>query len=207
MMWLLEWWNFVFVAPLIAGIVFAVALVLSGLGADHASDGDDGDADEGAFDLLGWFGIGRGVSLTVMLPVLLIAWGITGLMLNALLQPILRLPVLYAPIALLGAIYGMGLAGRSLAKAFVRLTDANRVTSVKAGGLVGCVGSSVFEITVTGGAANIRDPFGNIHRISVRSSSGVIPANASVTVLEFHKGLYVVQVSDGVDARDLKPKF
>ena len=205
-MWLLEWWNFVFVAPLLAGIVFALALVLSGLGADHAAGGD-GEADEGAFDLLGWFGIGRGVSLTVMLPVLLIAWGITGLTLNALLQPILRLPLLYAPIALLGAIYGMGLAGRNLAKAFVRLTDSGRVTSVKAGGLVGCAGSSVFEITVTGGAANIRDPFGNIHRISVRSTGGVIPANASITVLEFHKGLYVVQVSDGVDARDLKPKL
>ena len=205
MIWLLEWWNFVFVAPLVAGVVFAVALVLSGLGADHV--GDDGDADDGAFDLLGWFGIGRGVSLTVMLPVLLIAWGITGLTLNALLQPILRLPLLYAPIALLGAIYGMGLAGRNLAKAFVRLTDSGRVTSVKAGGLVGCAGSSVFEITATGGAANIRDPFGNIHRISVRSTGGVIPANASITVLEFHKGLYVVQVSDGVDARDLKPKL
>ena len=206
-MWLLEWWNFVFVAPLVAGIVFAVALVLSGLGADHAEGGDDGDADDGTFDLLGWFGIGRGVSLTVMLPVLLIAWGITGLTLNAILQPILRLPLLYAPIAMLGAIYGMGLAGRSLAKVFVRLTDANRVTSVKAGGLVGCAGNSVFEITVTGGAANIRDPFGNIHRISVRSSSGVIPPNSNVTVLEFHKGLYVVQVSDQVDVSELKPKF
>ena len=206
-MWLLEWWNFVFVAPLLAGIVFAVALVLTGLGADHASDGDHAEADEGAFDLLAWFGIGRGVSLTVMLPVLLIAWGITGLALNALLQPILRLPALYTPIAMLGGVYGMGLAGRNLARAFVRLTDANRVTSVKAGGLVGCEGSSVFEITVTGGAANIRDPFGNIHRISVRSTGGVIPANANVTVLEFHKGLYVVQLSNGVDASDLKPKF
>jgi hypothetical protein len=207
-MGLLEWWNFVFLAPLFAGVVLALVLVFTGLGEHGAGEGHDaahdashgGDHGDDSFDLLGWFGIGRGVSLTVMLPVLLVSWGLGGLVLNAALEPFLRTPLLFAPLAAIGALLGAALVGRTFSGAFQRLTDAGKTTSIHAGGLVGCSGSSVFDITQDAGTANIRDPFGNIHRVSVRASnSTTIPPNVSVTVLEYRNGVYIVALAERVD--------
>jgi Protein of unknown function (DUF1449) len=205
MIFLLEWWNFLFAAPLVAGVVFAVVVVVSGFGGEgshdgHADAGDyvhvgtDGHGHGGhdGFDLLGWFGIGRGVSLSVMLPVLLTSWGLVGLVLNQLFAPVLRVPNIYAPVAALGALLGAAFIGRNFARAFNRLSDTNRKTSVTSGGLVGCLGTAVFQVNSSEGAANIRDPFGNIHRVSVRTRGEVIAANTGVKVLEFQGGVYVV---------------
>jgi membrane protein implicated in regulation of membrane protease activity len=219
MIFLLEWWNFMFAAPLVAGVVFAVVVVVTGLGGEgghdahadsgdfvlagtdghaHGPDGDDGDGhtdvegQQGGFDLLGWFGIGRGVSLSVMLPVLLTGWGLCGLVLNQLFAPVLRVPNIYAPVAALGALLGAAFIARNFARAFNRLSDTNRKTSVKEGGLVGCRGTTVFEVTSDEGAANIRDPFGNIHRVSARTRGESIAANTGVTVLEYRGGVYVI---------------
>jgi Protein of unknown function (DUF1449) len=216
-MMLLEWWNFLFAAPLVAGVVFAVIVVFTGLGGEgHHGDGDahaghgdssefahtdghgsDGDASshDQPFDLLGWFGIGRGVSLSVMLPVLLASWGLSGLVLNQLFAPVLRTPNLYAPLAALGALLGAAFVGRNFARAFRRFSDSNRKTSVHTGELVGCRGTAVFEIDASGGAANIRDPFGNIHRVSARTNGERIEANSSITVQAFQNGIYLVTVN------------
>jgi hypothetical protein len=53
----------------------------------------------------------------------------------------------------------------------------------------------VFEIDASGGAANIRDPFGNIHRVSARTNGERIEANSSITVQAFQNGIYLVTVN------------
>jgi Protein of unknown function (DUF1449) len=210
MAWL-EWWNFLFIAPLGAGIILAVLVVFTGAfsseggghghgdaadTADHDGhfDGDHGDSDHGkSFDLLGWFGIGRGVSISVMLPILLTAWGLTGFLFNLILEPTLRFPQLFATFSVLGAFLGSSFVGRQFAQNFIRFADQNRKTNIQSAELVGCFGSSVFEISKEGGAANIKDPFGNIHRVSVISRGETIQANIAVRVLEYQRGIYVVQ--------------
>ncbi len=210
MAWL-EWWNFMFIAPLFAGVVLAVLVVSSGAfssdtgghghgdvsdTADHSghfdSDGDGHDDGRG-FDLLGWFGIGRGVSLGVMLPILLAAWGLCGFIFNLILEPTLRFPNLFAPVSLAGAFLGSSFVGRKFSENFVRLADQNRKTNIQSAELVGCAGSSAFEISADGGAANIKDPFGNIHRVSAISKGEVINANLKIRVLEYRAGIYLVQ--------------
>ena len=65
MAWL-EWQIFLFLAPLLAGLVMAVLVVATGaIGDGDAPDVDDmSDADEAhGFDVLGWFGIGKGVQI------------------------------------------------------------------------------------------------------------------------------------------------
>ena len=218
MAWL-EWWNFMFIAPLGAGVVLAVLVVSSGAfsSSDSGGHGDAGhghgdaghgdashDGHEGhfdsnshddgrGFDLLGWFGIGRGVSLGVMLPILLAAWGLSGFLFNLILEPSLRFPSLFAPISVAGAFLGSSFLGRQFAANFIRLADQNRKTSIQSAELVGCFGSSVFEISAGGGAANIKDPFGNIHRVSVISQGETINSNVQVRVLEYRGGVYLVQ--------------
>jgi hypothetical protein len=210
MAWL-EWWNFMFVAPLGAGIIMAVLVVFSGAfssdsaghghgeatdTADHDGhfDGDHGDSDDGkSFDILGWFGIGRGVSLSVMLPILLAGWGLTGFLSNLILEPTLRYPQLFIIISIIVAFLGSSFIGRNFAGGFIRFADQNRKTNIQSAELVGCFGSSVFEISQDGGAANIKDPFGNIHRVSVISRGESIQANKAIQVLEYQRGIYVVQ--------------
>jgi membrane protein implicated in regulation of membrane protease activity len=202
MTWL-EWYNFIFLAPLLAGVAMAVLVVATGAvghgdAGDHADghDGHDGhgDADDGkGFDILGWFGIGRGVPLSLMLPVLLCAFGLAGLTFDVLLEPVLRLPALYAPVAALGGLFASSLVGRAFAKAFVKFADVNRKTSIRgATDLVGCEGTTVFEVDSNNGAANIKDAFGNIHRVSVRSSLP-LKANVPVRVVSAENGIYLVE--------------
>jgi hypothetical protein len=213
MAWL-EWWNFMFLAPLLAGVAMAVLVVITGgfdsghhadgsdaddgsSHSDHADDIGDGDADgddNHGFDLLGWFGIGKGVSLSLMLPVLLCTFGLAGLTLDVALEPVLRLPALYAPIAALGAVFAASLAGRNFAKAFIKFSDVNRKTSIKSGAdMVGCMGSAVFSINAVGGAANIKDRFGNIHRVVAKTQGSSIAPNASVKVIAVEQGNYIVE--------------
>jgi hypothetical protein len=195
MAWL-AWYNFIFLAPLLAGVAMAVLVVATGAIGDGDADADDGhsDADDGkGFDVLGWFGIGRGVPLSLMLPVLLCSFGLAGLSFDVLLEPVLRLPVIYAPVAALGSLFVSSLVGRAFAKAFVRFADINRKTSIRGGlDLVGCTGSTVFEVDANNGAANIKDTFGNIHRVSVRSSTA-LKANLPVRVVSADNGIYLVE--------------
>jgi membrane protein implicated in regulation of membrane protease activity len=214
MAWL-EWWNFMFLAPLLAGVAMAVLVVMTG-GLDsgdhagghddvdgtaghvnHADDIGDGDVnadDDHGFDLLGWFGIGKGVSLSLMLPVLLCTFGLVGLLLDVVLEPVLRVPAIYAPIAALGAVFASSLVGRAFAKAFVKFADVNRKTSIKSGqDMVGCRGSSVFEIDQNGGAANLKDSFGNIHRVVAKTRAGQIASNMAVRVTAVEQGIYIVE--------------
>jgi hypothetical protein len=204
MAWL-EWYNFIFLAPLLAGVAMAVLVVATGsVGHGDAGDGDNashadahdghGDADDGkGFDILGWFGIGRGVPLSLMLPVLLCAFGLAGLTFDVLLEPVFRLPALYAPVAALGGVFASSLVGRAFAQGFVRFVDVNRKTSIRgAVDLVGCTGSTVFEVDTQNGAANIKDAFGNIHRVSVRSKTP-LQANLPVRVVSAENGIYSVE--------------
>jgi Protein of unknown function (DUF1449) len=205
MAWL-EWWNFMFIAPLGAGIVMAVLVVFSGTfssdsgghghgeAADTADHHGHFDGDHGkSFDLFGWFGIGRGVSISVMLPILLAGWGLTGFLSNLILEPTLRYPQLFTAISVILAFLGSSFIGRNFAQGFIQFADQNRKTNIQSAELVGCFGSSVFEISKDGGAANIKDPFGNIHRVSVISRGESIQANKAVRVLEYQRGVYVVQ--------------
>jgi membrane protein implicated in regulation of membrane protease activity len=195
MAWL-AWYNFIFLAPLLAGVAMAVLVVATGAIGDSSLESDDldGDADDGrGFDVLGWFGIGRGVPLSLMLPVLLCAFGLAGLTLDVLLEPVLRLPVLFAPVAALGGLFASSLVGRAFAKAFVKFADVNRKTSIRGStDLVGCTGSTVFEVDANNGAANIKDAFGNIHRVSVRSKTP-LKANLPVRVISAENGIYSVE--------------
>jgi hypothetical protein len=180
-------------------VAMAVLVVATGaIGDGDAGDSDahdgHGDADDGkGFDVLGWFGIGRGVPLSLMLPVLLCSFGLAGLTFDVLLEPILRLPVIYAPVAALGGMFASSLVGREFAKAFVHFSDVNRKTSIRGAlDLVGCTGSTVFEVDTNNGAANIKDTFGNIHRVSVRSSTA-LKANIPVRVVSAQQGIYLVE--------------
>jgi Protein of unknown function (DUF1449) len=196
MAWL-EWQNFLFLAPLITGLLMAVLVVATGaIGDGDSPDVDDmSDADDASgFDVLGWFGIGKGVPFSLMLPVLLCTFGLVGYSLELLiLEPVLRSAIIYAPIAVLGALFGSSIVGRGFAKGFVKFTDANRKTAVKTSAdFIGCFGTTVFEVDSSNGAANIKDGFGNIHRVVARAKNG-IASNKPVRVVAVENSIFLVE--------------
>ena len=221
----LEWWNFMFALPLLAGLILSAVMAFSGLGTsgtDHATDAhadtdtDTDSSDTGSsdadhethhdtdhaengeskgFHLGQLFGLGEGAPLSVMLPMLLSAWGLGGLLLNAILSPVLRFPAVFAPLSVVGGLIVAMFAGRALAGVLKRVLETNRRTNIGRGGLVGCSGHAAFQITPSLGAANVRDPYGNIHRVEARCHEGVIASGTEILVYDFQEpdGVYFVK--------------
>jgi len=208
---LLEWWNFMFILPLVTGLVLAFALALTGaVGEFGDADGDIADADaddaDGAGNLssavgqvLGFFGLSQGVPLSVMLPILFVSQGLAGILLNRVLSVFLPLAIIFAPISLALSILLAAIIGQSLVKTMRRLF-ISKTSSVTSKGLVGSLGKVVYAVSPTGGVVHVKDRYGNIHRLTCRTypDSQTIKSGLEVLVLEYlpKQGIYYVERSD-----------
>jgi hypothetical protein len=219
---LLEWYNFIFALPLAVGLLLSVGVVLSGLGSsgDASQSNGDGPAPDSGEHLGqpdngtdqhanhgnnqhgsvlglvgGWFGLGRGASLTLLFPILLATWGLVGLLVNAALSAWLP-PAIFFPIAVGMGLLGAGLAGNGVA-AVVQSLQQQQGRNVRRRDLVGCGGRAAFRIDASGGVANVRDKNGNIHRVVCKTLPGeaAIDGGAEILVVDFDskKGTYYVQ--------------
>lgn len=209
---LLEWWNFIFALPLAIGLILVIIVAVSGL-AEGGSDSDDtshsdsllSDGEEQGTDesegllgqMLSWFGIGIGMPTSLAIPILMIIWGLTGIIANNALAPFLRFPAIYAPISSVLGLSAMILGGRTAALAFRRFTGDDKPSAVARGGLVGNTGRSVYTISGSGGVANVKDLFGNIHRVECRvlESQEPIPAERPIllTRFDYDRGIYFAE--------------
>lgn len=185
---LFEWWNFIFFLPLVVGLFLGVLLAFTGLGvAPEFAEAGDAEIEHAsaALKVLSFFGIGRGVPLMIMLPILFVVWGVSGLLLNRvlgfggttwwMLPPALSLSLIITACVGQGVAYVMNRLFRS--------------TSGAATGqqLVGQLGHAVYEITAEGGVVHVRDVHGSVHRLVCRihPEQAVIPANTPVKVVAF----------------------
>ncbi|MER3401715.1 MAG: hypothetical protein C4337_00015 [Armatimonadota bacterium] len=195
---LMEWWNLIFALPFGVGLLLGVGFVLGGLvdvgGADtHADDtsADDPDHSDSLWShIFHWFGIGMGVPLTLLIPTLMMAWGLAGLTTNHMLAPLLKQPVFYFPISVAAGLGAMILMGR-FATFLVRRTGIlDETPAPTRHDLIGCTGYAVFEITEHEGTANVRSKTGDIHRIACRTHPGhpTIPAGTELIVVGYNVG-------------------
>jgi membrane protein implicated in regulation of membrane protease activity len=181
---LFQWWNFIFALPLVLGLLLGLVVVTTGLaGGDGETDNDsDGDVNTESplFRILNSFGIGEGVPLLVMLPILFVIWGVVGLLFNQLLA-VPRFLLVSILISLLATAY----AGQGLSKLMKRIfKDTSQAVDSKS--LVGTTGSVVYAVTPTGGVVHVRDKSGNIHRVVCRSLEGeTIQPNEQILVVDF----------------------
>ncbi|MCL6532125.1 MAG: YqiJ family protein [Armatimonadetes bacterium] len=203
---LLEWWNLIFALPFGVGLLLGAGFALTGLtdvGGDAGGDNahDAGDADHDAHDaadsdhhdsvlkdILHWFGVGTGIPLTLLLPALMMAWGFAGLTVNHLLEPLLKIPLLYFPISTVAAVGAMILTGRFASFLARKLGIFDETPAPTRQDLIGCSGYAVFTITETEGVANIRSRTGDIHRIACRVQPGhpPIPAGTQLIVVGYN---------------------
>lgn len=143
------------------------------------------------------FGIGAGLPITLAIPMLMVLWGGIGLLTNQALEPLLRFPALFVPVSAGLSLMVMMFTGRTAARLARRLLNNRRPTAVRRGGLVGCEGYAVYTITSEGGVAQVRDPFGNRHRIVCRTLPGEppIPPDTPIIVARYNEQehLYLVE--------------
>ncbi|GIV09894.1 MAG: hypothetical protein KatS3mg019_1985 [Fimbriimonadales bacterium] len=174
-------------------------------GSDHApaktpygSQDHHADAEKPLWlQFLNLFGIGMGLPISMALPLLLMIWGAVGLMSNGIVGPLLKIPALYAPLSCVIALIAMALVGRTAGMTIRRILREEAAPVVDKYGLIGATGYAVYEVTHEGGVAQVRDRYGNLHRIVCRAapSEPTIPANTPILVARYeeHTHLYWVE--------------
>lgn len=146
--------------------------------------------------LLNLFGIGMGLPLSMALPLLMMVWGVVGLISNGVLAPLLKLPALYAPLSMVVALVVMAFTGRAAGLIVRRVLRHEATPIVDKYGLIGATGRAVYEITAEGGVAHVRDPYGNLHRIVCRTAPGepTIPADTPILVVRYDEQTHLYWV-------------
>jgi len=145
---------------------------------------------------LNLFGIGMGLPVSMALPLLMMVWGAVGLIANRLLEPLLQLPALFAPLSMGVALITMAFAGRTAGLIIRRVLRDEAPPIVDKYGLVGSTGRAVYEITPDGGVAHVRDRYGNLHRIVCRAAPGEpnIPADTPILVARYDEQTHLYWV-------------
>lgn len=152
-------------------------------------DGDaegDSDAHGGGHDspigaVLLFLGVGR-APLTVVLQVLLIAWGLAGVGLH-------RWAGANGPLALVWSVPTSLVISvvvtRGVAWVFIRVFPREESTVVGKSEIVGRTGSVVFTVTGSEGTVNVRDAGGTLHRLRARTEGGPIAGGEAILVTSY----------------------
>lgn len=169
--------------------------------ADHDVDSDhdadaEGDADHEAPALLtamNWLGVGR-VPLSIVLMVLFIVWGASGMLCNSVLiergaaAALLSIP-LAAAISLLATHFIASLIDR-----YFPLCDTS---ARRRHALLGLTGEAIFRIDDHFGMVSVRDDQGDLYQMPCRLEAGceAIPKGATVQLIAYNakQGFFFVK--------------
>ena len=162
-------------------------------GGVHA--GRDGHPDhewEGIQPLLSLLGAGR-APLLLILQVLVICWGATGLLLHDWANAA-------GPLALLWSVPVSGLAAlcvaRGMAEIFGRVFPQDESSALQRDQLVGRIGTVVYTVTESSGTVNVRDEYGTLHRLRAHTPEGALATGREVIVVGYDPGANVYVVDD-----------
>lgn len=208
---LLQWWNLLFLLPLLLAVALLLVGGLGGIGEGdpHADvhtphvevtggETPDTDGDHGSHhplaEALEWAGVGV-VPITLLFAAFLLFFGIVGLAANRFLDvaphPEGRI-WLTLGIATVGGLIGMagfGAVGRRLLPRHEGPATGNR-------DLLGRAGRVVYEVTEDTGTVQVRDASGTVHQIAARVPKGhsaLVPGQqALIITFETTHGFFIV---------------
>ena len=191
------WYNLIFTVPILL-VIFYLILQIFGLALDFGGDSDvdvdaggadidadadadidvDADADAGvdfsAFErALGFINVGK-VPLVIIIATFLLFWGVSGFMLNGIIQNIFgNFPSAFI-MASCGVALVVGVIGtKFLSGVIARLFPTVESYSSNNESLLGQMGQVVSrEITTEFGRAKVEDPYGNALTIFCKIQTG-----------------------------------
>ena len=174
--------------------------------AHHPAHGTAGGGGVGFGDALAFIGVGR-VPLSLVLMILLLAWGFIGFVANQFLRDAVprpwMIPLVSLPLAAAGAV----LVTRYGTRAIGRLMPVDETYARRRGALLGEVGEALYPVDERFGMAAVRDDRGNLYQVACRVEPGrpPLPKGAKVLLVAHdakHNFFYVTPDADGVLARD-----
>lgn len=150
-----------------------------------------------AYQALALLGIGRAPGLLVW-GSLLLGWGLCGFWATRLLEPALRIPLIFCLPALAVALLGALGAARLTSLLWTRLLPAEETFVIGTVDLCGLTGKVVFPVDETRGRVHVYDAFGTLHDVSARVAPGQpsIPRGSSALVTDFDDARGVVIIED-----------
>jgi membrane protein implicated in regulation of membrane protease activity len=164
----------------------------------HAAGG--ARAGVGLGDAMALLGVGR-VPLSLVLMILLLAWGFIGFVANQFLRELMprewMIPLVSLPLAAVGAVAATGLTTRTLA----RLMPVDESYARRREHLLGEVGEAVFPIDERFGMVAVRDDRGNLFQVACRVEPGRPPIAKGAKVLlvahDANRNVFHVTPDDG----------
>lgn len=154
--WLAQWNNWPFLLALLVGMGL-VTLTFLGFSkdADHGVDVDKPDLDAHPTSVLGFIGVGK-IPLSILIEVLLVSFGLVGLLVNAVAQDVLgRFGGIMFPVSIGLAVVGSMAATRAVASLISRYAPPDGPTARRPGEFVGSVGVAASLVSRTIGQVRV----------------------------------------------------
>jgi membrane protein implicated in regulation of membrane protease activity len=154
----------------------------SGEGADADADLSGDTAFSKLLNLVG----ASDVSLTMFVGILMLSWGVFGMLTNRFLGIIGRPSILI--VISMGVTLVLSFAvTRLMAEVVGRLTPKDESFGVHRSQLVGLLGHTVYTTTEKSGTINVKDQYGTVHRVQARLQEGdeSLPPGTEVVVIDY----------------------
>lgn len=154
--------------------------------ADGEAHGEANSGEQSSFHMLAlsWLGVGR-VPLSLIAIVLLLTWGASGFVTNALVRPLVgwHAARLSLPVAAVVSLF----VTRAIVLFMARFVPLNETYALHRGQLVGCVGEALYGINESFGMAMVRDDRGDLHQVTCRVGAGIdpVPKGTKVTLVAY----------------------
>ncbi len=180
----LAWNHLLFLIPLVAGILLALAQAFGGVGdgsdhdvdhdagADHDHDAEHEGSPSAFAHALDWLGIGR-VPMSLLVTIALLLFGGAGVATSIAL---LGLPAWASALVSLAVATAICFTlTPSIARRLARVMPATESYNTSKEDLVGKTGEAILRVTDgTASVADVRDARGDLYRIAVRTERGEV---------------------------------
>jgi membrane protein implicated in regulation of membrane protease activity len=208
------WYNAIFLISISVGLLMIIGSALGAFGhgdvghdlghdVSHDAGHDTGhdqdargranaldlnaDAAHGIFSwTLSFLGVGR-VPFSIILMMLALIFGGTGMSVNYLIMPIIAKSSVFAILSLGIALVATFFLTGALARLVNRLMPSTESYNVSKDSLVGRTGEVVIEASSDNGFADVHDRYHGIQRIECRSLNEVLPIGTEIVVIELRE--------------------
>jgi len=203
--------NLIFIIAMFLGLILIIGQMTGSFGgdADHDVDHDighdvghdaghdtDGDHDHDQdghdhgpslmFRALSLLGVGR-VPLTVVMMTAALVFGVSGLIANAIMEPVLRFPWVYGPISCGAALVVMWFCTGLIARLVANILPGTETYTVSKKDLVGKTANLILQAGPDSRVENahVSDDGGTLHTVTCKTGGEVLERGTQVLLVSY----------------------